>query len=77
LAEVELELGESIVWENPEYAQALGKERSNLEEIVRTIDILYSGIAEVQELFSLAIDESDEELYEAADKDLVSLLERL
>ena len=77
MAEVELELGESIVWENPEYAQALGKERSNLEEIVRTIDILYSGIAEVQELFNLAFDESDEELYEAADKDLVSLLERL
>ena len=72
-----MELAESTVWEKPEYAQALGKERSNLEEIVHTIDTLYEGITEVGELFSLAADESDEELLEAANSDLNGLIEGL
>ncbi|MBT3529916.1 MAG: peptide chain release factor 2 [Gammaproteobacteria bacterium] len=70
LAEVELELGESSVWDKPEYAQALGKERSSLEIIVGTIDKLNSGIAEVGELLSLAQEEDDEELFDAANSDL-------
>lgn len=77
LAEVELELGDAAVWEKPEYAQALGKERSDLEAVVLTIDRLYSGITEVEELYSLAEDESDQELLDAADKDLNHLEEQL
>ena len=37
LTEVELELAESTVWEKPEYAQALGKERVSLQGVVNTI----------------------------------------
>jgi len=77
LAEVELELGDSAVWEKPEIAQALGKERSNLEAVVHTIDKMYSGIEEVEELLHLALDESDEELFEEAKKDLLGMTERL
>ena len=36
LQEVELELGEPSVWEDPDKAQALGKERSALEAVVKT-----------------------------------------
>jgi peptide chain release factor 2 len=74
---VELELGESAVWDKPEYAQALGKERSALETIVHTIDSLDAGIGEVEELFRLAQDESDEELFDAAEKDLEQLERQL
>jgi len=77
LVEVELELGDSAVWEKPEYAQALGKERSSLEAIVHAIDMLYSGIKDVEELFKLAFDESDEDLYAEANKDLDNLVDRL
>lgn len=73
LAEVELELGDSAVWEKPEYAQALGKERSDLEAVVLTIDKLYSGIGEVEELFSLALDEIDQDLFDAAENDLAQM----
>jgi peptide chain release factor 2 len=73
LAEVELELGESSVWEKPEYAQALGKERASLEAIVHTIDKLDAGIGEVEELLQLAQEEGDEELLQAANKDLEGL----
>ena len=55
LAEVELELGDSAVWEKPEIAQALGKERSNLEAVVHTIDKMYSGIEEVEELTGIPV----------------------
>jgi peptide chain release factor 2 len=77
LAEVELELGESNVWDKPEYAQSLGRERAELEAIVGTIDKLYEGIGEVEELFSLAREEEDHELFEAADKDLHYLQQQL
>ena len=77
LAEVELELGESNVWDKPEYAQNLGKERAELEAVVGTIDNLYDGIGEVEELFSLAREEGDQELFDAADKDLQSLRQQL
>ncbi len=67
---MELELGESAVWDKPEYAQALGKERANLEAVVATIEKMDSGIAEVGELLNLAQEEADQDLYDAANKDL-------
>ena len=70
MAEVELELGESSVWDKPEYAQGLGKERSSLEAVVATIEKMESGIVDVAELLGLAQEESDEELFDAANKDL-------
>ena len=73
LTEVELELGESTVWDKPQYAQALGKERSNLEAVVQTIEKMDSGIADIAELLTLAQEESDEELFDAANKDLDAL----
>jgi len=73
LAEVELELSESTVWEKPEYAQSLGKERAGLEKIVNTINRLNTGIEELKELLSLAQEETDEDLLDAANKDLLTL----
>ena len=73
MAEVELELSESTVWEKPEYAQSLGKERAGLEKIVNTINHLNTGIEELKELLSLAQEETDEDLLDAANKDLLTL----
>lgn len=68
-----MELGESTVWDKPAYAQALGKERAELEAIVQTIDKMDSGIGDVEELFVLAQEESDQELFDEASSDLESL----
>ncbi len=73
LTEVELELAESSVWEKPEVAQELGKERSALEIVVHTIDSLTEGVQEVEELLTLAHDENDQELFDSALKDLAAL----
>ncbi|MBK8187530.1 MAG: peptide chain release factor 2 [Cellvibrio sp.] len=62
LTEVELELGESKIWETPEKAQALGRERSSLELVVKTIDDLDRGIADSRELLDMAVEEDDESM---------------
>jgi peptide chain release factor 2 len=77
LTEVALELGESTVWDDPENAQKLGKEKSVLEMIVFTIESMDQGVVEVKELLQLAQDEDDVELLDAANKDLLVLHEKL
>lgn len=61
LTEVELELAEPDVWNKPETAQALGRERSSLEAVVETIEKLDSGVADCRELLQMAVDENDED----------------
>ena len=77
MAEVELELGDASVWEDPDRAQALGKERSNLEMVVNTIETLDAGLTDVEELLALAGEESDQELLQEAVKDLAGLSTQL
>ena len=74
---MELELGQASIWENPEYAQALGKEQSSLEVVVHTMEKLYTGIGELEQLLTLAQEECDQELFIAASNDLEQLQERL
>jgi len=70
---VELELGEASVWEKPDYAQELGRERSSLERVVGTIDRMYSGLDDSRELLDLAQEESDEELLDEVISELNKL----
>lgn len=62
LTEVELDLGEPSVWDNPERAQALGRERSALEMVVKTIDDLDVGVRDSRELLDMAVEEDDESM---------------
>lgn len=63
-------MGESSVWEKPEYAQVLGKERSELEKIVLTIRNLEQSLSDIQELIDLSREEDDESLLQEALSDL-------
>ncbi len=72
-----LELAESTVWDNPENAQKLGRERSDLEAVVLTIETMEQGLDEVKELLQLAKDENDTELLDAANYDLLKLHSKL
>jgi peptide chain release factor 2 len=62
LAEVELDLAEPEVWNDPARAQALGKERAALEIIVGTIQTLDVGIVDARELLDMAVEEDDESI---------------
>lgn len=59
LAEVELELGDPEVWNDPDRAQELGRERASLEMVVETIETLDSGISDTRELLEMAAEEED------------------
>jgi|TARA_Y100000310_G_scaffold323554_1_gene384134 peptide chain release factor 2 len=65
------------VWENPDSAQELGRERSNLESIVTTIASLLSGLQEIRELVELGAEEEDESFLTDAQSDLMKLADRL
>ena len=49
------------MWNDPDYAQALGQERAQLEGIVYVLDRLGTGLSEALELLDLAVEENDED----------------
>ncbi|NLO79626.1 MAG: peptide chain release factor 2 [Xanthomonadaceae bacterium] len=73
LEEVNRELEQPNVWDDPERAQALGSERARLEDLVEALDELGAGLAAAAELLELARDEGDEETMAAVAADLDSL----
>ena len=77
LEEVNAELEQPDVWNEPERAQALGKERSTLEAIVETIDQLTQGRDDVSGLLELAVEAEDEETFNEAVEELDQLTEKL
>lgn len=60
LEEVGKELEDGNVWNNPERAQALGRERAQLENVVLNLVKLGQGLADARELLDMAAAENDE-----------------
>ncbi len=77
LVEVERELEDPKVWEDPERAQKLGKERADLELIVKTIDNLTSGLEDAEGLLDIAAEEEDQGTADDIVADLKSLDQEL
>ncbi|MGQ4878357.1 peptide chain release factor 2 [Billgrantia sp. LNSP4103-1] len=77
LEEVSRELEDPGVWNDPDYAQKLGKERASLEAIVETIDELDQGLADSRDLLELAEMEADEDTVAEVRKELDGLKESL
>lgn len=77
LIEVERELEQPGVWNDPARAQALGKERAQLEEIVAILSRLGGQLDDSQELLQLAAEEGDEASVTAVECDLDGLEKRL
>lgn len=73
LEEVERELEDPSVWSDQERAQALGRERSNLENVVTTIDRVSQSLSESTELYTLAKEDDDAETIEVIAGDLEQL----
>ena len=63
LEEVNAELEDSAVWNEPERAQALGREKSALEAVVETIYNLVAGADDVEGLLELAVEAEDEDTF--------------
>ncbi|HEX7990948.1 MAG TPA: peptide chain release factor 2 [Stenotrophomonas sp.] len=70
LEEVTRELENPDIWNNPEYAQTLGRERSMLDKTVTGIADVLDGLSEATELLELAESEQDEDTALAVVADL-------
>lgn len=77
LVEVERELEQPDVWNNPDNAQALGKERSSLEGVVKTIDAMEAGLEDARELLDLAVEENDADTLGDVEAELQMLQDKL
>ncbi|HEX7046946.1 MAG TPA: peptide chain release factor 2 [Gammaproteobacteria bacterium] len=73
LEEVERELEVPDVWNNPERAQELGRERARLAEAVHTLDKLHSSLGDADELLDMAAEENDENTLREIERDLDAL----
>jgi peptide chain release factor 2 len=77
LTEVQRELEEPNIWDDPERAQALGKERALLEKVVQTIEQLEDGLNDAQELVQVAQEEDDSEIIASIASDIDELEKHL
>ena len=80
LDEVVRELEDPKIWDTPERAQELGRERARLENIVETISNLDQSLIDSADLIELAVEENDEDTLDSVITDLdvqEKLLERL
>lgn len=57
------------IWENPEKAQELGREKKNLENVVLILTDLQQAIKDSQELFDLASSDNDDDTLMAIEED--------
>ncbi|MGR9107038.1 MAG: peptide chain release factor 2 [Gammaproteobacteria bacterium] len=70
LTEVLRELENPKIWDNPEHAQTLGRERGQLEEIVNTLQGMDRALTDNLELLEMAAEEGDEETVASIARDL-------
>lgn len=73
LTEVSRELEVPSVWEDPERAQKLGQERASLERIVSTLSGHRDTLNDAKDLLEMAVEENDEDTFNAVNADLDEL----
>lgn len=77
LIEVVRELESPTIWDNPAYAQDLGRERAQLEYIVYTLQDLSNELRDIPDLLELAVAESDEQMLHAVANDLAKITKQV
>ena len=73
LDEVIRELEDPDIWNDPEKAQLIGKERSQLEGVVDTLDKVGNGVIDADELLALAVEEDDADTVSEVSSELDTL----
>ncbi|WP_205527136.1 peptide chain release factor 2 [Solimonas sp. K1W22B-7] len=73
LAEVNAELEGGEVWNKPEYAQALGRERAVLQDVIESIDRASNGLNDATDLLEMAEAEGDAATVAEVERDVVKL----
>ncbi len=74
---IKLELEDPAVWSQPEKTQALGKERSLIEDTITMMQQLARDLREAEELYDLASQENDTETLALVSDDAEKLTKRI
>jgi peptide chain release factor 2 len=75
--EVVRELEQPNIWDKPERAQELGRERARLEQVVGTLNRLETGLSDAGEFLQLAKEEGDVAIIDTVARDLEGLERQL
>ncbi|RPH53182.1 MAG: peptide chain release factor 2 [Lysobacterales bacterium] len=70
LTEVSRELEDPAIWNTPDKAQELGRERARLDQVVNTLDRISGGLKEAGELLDMAVEEDDESTAREVERDV-------
>ncbi len=73
LAEVNAELERGEIWNNPEQAQNLGKERARLADVIESIDRADNGLKDALDLLEMAEAEGDAATIGEVERDIAKL----
>jgi peptide chain release factor 2 len=73
LTEVDRLIEDPNIWDDPQRAQDLGKEKKSLEAVVGTLDQVTGGLRDALELFAMAREENDDSTMLALESDLAVL----
>ncbi len=77
LEQVNAELEDPKVWDEPKRAQDLGKEKKSLEAIVESLTSIEAGLRDASDLFAMAREEGDEDTLVAVEADTHELQQRV
>jgi peptide chain release factor 2 len=69
LAEVDRLIEDPDIWQDPQRAQDLGREKKSLESVVNVLNGVSTALEDSRGLFELAVEESDEETLNAVHTD--------
>ncbi len=70
MEEILLQLEQPDIWNDPQQAQELGRERAQLEEITHNIDTIDTGVTDSKDLLDLLAEEADEDLFNSVQQDI-------
>jgi peptide chain release factor 2 len=73
LAEVSRELEDPAIWNTPDKAQELGRERARLEHVVATLDKISNGLKDAGELLDMAIAENELSTVQDVERDVAAI----
>ena len=77
LEQVTAELEEPDVWNDPNKAQELNKEKKSLEAVVLSLRQIKSGLSDAEELFELAKMEEDDDSILTIEQDVLGLQKQI
>lgn len=77
MEEVVLELSQPEVWQEPEIAQKLGKERASLENTLTPLEEIIANTQDYQFLLETALEEEDSASVQEIDAEVAKILKKL